>query len=230
MLVISGCRHDPLVDWLERTKDAAKTKGFSDVERHCEQALSRLRNRILDPEPILVTVQLRTVIKSGRYLLLDAYDEDKDVVGFGIREEYTDVNSLETVLNEEYPAFVHQMGTEVLPLRLCPVQIRDDGQRKNEERWDEYVKGEGIDVSSPRARELWRETFAPVWVSIPEPNRVDVYVYVYDRAGHKSDPLKLPPPLREEDYKPTPEQLFWKKVRIDRERSKERTHNHGPTH
>jgi hypothetical protein len=68
-----------------------------------------------------------------------------------------------------------------------------------------------------------------VWISIPEPNKVDVYVYVYDRAGHKSDPLKLPPPPREGDYKPTPEQLFWKKVRMDGERSKEGTPNEGPT-
>jgi hypothetical protein len=161
------------------------------------------------------------VTKSGRYLLLDALDEDKDVVGFGIREEYTDVNGLKTVLTEEYPAFAHQMGSEVLPLRLCPVQIRDAGQRKNEQRWGEYVKGEGIDVSNPRATELWRETFAPVWVSNPEPNKVDVYVYVYDKAGHKSDPLKLPALPPESAYKPTPEELFWRKVRMDKQRSKD---------
>lgn len=94
--------------------------------------------------------------------------------------------------------------------------IRDADQRKDAQRWDEYVKGEGIDVSNLQATDLWRETFAPVWISIPEANRVDVYVYLYDKAGRKSEPFRLPPLA---PYKPTPEELFWRKVRMDRQRS-----------
>jgi len=219
---ISGCRRDPLVDGLERHKEEAKAKGFREVEEHCELALSRLRNRVLDPEPILVMPLLGRVTPSGRYLLLETFDEDRDIVGLGIREEYNDANGLQTLLTEEYPAFVHRMSSELLLSRPCPVKIRDGDQRKNEQRWDEYVKGEGIDVNSPRAIERWTETLPPVWISIPDPNRVDVYVYVYDKAGHKSDLVKLRPPSREGDYKPTPEQLFWKKVRMDRQRSVEK--------
>jgi len=164
---------------------------------------------------------LGTVTVSGRYLLLGTFDEDRDIVGLGIREEYNDANGLKTLLTEEYPAFVHRMSSELLLSRPCPVKIRDGDQRKDAQCWDEYVNGEGIDVSRLQSKKHWIETLPPVWTSIPEPNRVDVYVYVYDKAGHKSDPLKLPPPLREGDYKPTPEQLFWKKVRMDRQRSKD---------
>ena len=217
--VISGCKGDPLVDGLERHKEEAKAKGFIDVERHCELALSRLRNRVLDPEPILVVALLGRVTRSGRYLLPETFDEDRDIVRLGIREEYNDANGLQTLLTEEYPAFVHRMSSELLLSRPCPVKIRDGDQRKNAQLWDEYVKGEGIDVSSLQSRDHWIETLPAVWISIPEPNRVDVYVYVYDKAGHKSDPVKLRSPSR--DYKPTPEQLFWKKVRMGRQRSKD---------
>jgi len=216
LLVIPGCRRDPLVDALERHKEEAKAKGFREVEEHCELALSRLRNRVLDPEPILVMALLGRVTGSGRYLYLETFDEDRDIVGLGIREEYNDANGLKTLLTEEYPVFVHRMSSELLLSRLCPVKIRDGDQRKDEQRWDEYVKGEGIDVNSPRAIERWTETLPPVWISIPEPNKVDVYVYVYDRAGRKSEPFRLPPLA---PYKPTPEELFWRKVRMDRQRS-----------
>jgi hypothetical protein len=217
--VISGCRRDPLVDALERQKEETKAKGFREFEEHCELALSRLRNRVLDPEPILVIALLGRVTASGRYLYLETFDEDRDIVGLGIREQYNDANGLKTLLTEEYPAFVHRMSSELLLSRLCPVKIRDGDQRKNEQRWDEYVKGEGIDVNSPRAIERWTETLPLVWISIPEPNKVDVYVYVYDRAGRKSEPFRLPPSA---PYKPTPEQLFWKKVRMDKQRSVEK--------
>ena len=219
LAVISGCKRDPLVVWLEDLKETAKASNRGDVAQRCELCLSKWQNCTIDPEPILVRVVFGWVTGSGMHLLLDAYDEDKDVVGFGIREEYTNANGLKTVLTEEYPAFVHRVGAEVLPPRLCPVQIRDAEQRKDAQRWGEYVKGEGIDVNSPRAIERWTETLPPVWISIPEPNKVDVYVYVYDRAGRKSEPFRLPPSA---PYKPTPEQLFWKKVRMDKQRSVEK--------
>jgi hypothetical protein len=218
---ISGCRRDPVVEWLEYDKEKAKAKGHPDIEQRCVLCLSKWQNRTLDPEPILVTAPLvRTATESGRwYLSLEAFDEDKDTVGVGIREEYTDVNGLKTGLTEEYAAFVHQMMSEVMRLLICPVQIRDADQRKDAQRWDQYVKGEGIHASRPLSAVRWRETLPPVWVSVPEPNRVDVYVYVYDQAGHKSNLL---PPLREGDYTPSPEELFWRKVRMDRQRSLEK--------
>jgi hypothetical protein len=219
---ISGCRRDPLVDALERDKEEAKAKGFREFEEHSELALSRLRNRVIDPEPILLIALLGRETGSGRYLHLETFDEDRDILGLGIREEHTDVNGLKTVLTEEYPAFVHRMTSEVLLSRLCAVKIRDADQRKNAQLWDGYVKGEGIDVSSLQSRDYWIETLPPLWISIPETNRVDVYVYLYDKAGHKSDPVKLRAASREGDYKPTPEQLFWRKVRMDRQRSVEK--------
>lgn len=189
---ISGCKRDPVLDDLKHFKEEAKAKGYGAVEQRYELALSKWQNRTVDRKPILITAGLNKPIGyEDMYLGLVTFDEDKDVVGLGIREEYADANGLKTTLTEEYPAFVYRMKPEVLDLRLFPVQIRDAGQRKNEKRWDEYIKGEGIDVNDVRRLKHWRETLPPVWVSNPEPNKVNVFVYIYDQAGHKSEPIKL---------------------------------------
>ncbi|MBW7990191.1 MAG: hypothetical protein FVQ84_09280 [Planctomycetes bacterium] len=195
VLVIPGCNRDPVIEELKHLKEKAKTKDFVDEERHIESALSKWQNQTVDPEPILLTGDLsKSRGHEHMYLGFITFDEDMDVYGLGINEVYTDVNSMKVSLTEEYPAFVHRMKPEVLDFRLFPVQIRDAGQRKNEQQWDKYVKGEGIDVNEVRELNLWRATLPPVWVSIPEPNGVNVYVYIYDRAGNKSDPIKLFPP------------------------------------
>ena len=189
--VISGCKRDPLLDDLKHLKEEAKRKGYSAVEQRYELAISKWKNRTVDREPILIDAGLGKSIVLPVLVGLITFDEDMDVFGIGINEECADVNGIKTTLTEEYPAFVHRMKPEMLDLRLFPVQIRDAGQRKNTQRWDEYVKGEGIDVNDVRVLICWRETLPPVWVSIPEPNTVDVYVYIYDQAGHKSNPIKL---------------------------------------
>jgi len=192
VLGISGCKRDPVLDDLKYFKEEAKAKGYGAVEQRYELALSKWQNRTVDSEPILITAGLNKPIGyEDMYLGLVTFDEDMDVLGLGINEEYTDVNGLKTTLTEEYPVFVYRMKPEVLDLRLFPVQIRDAGQRKNEQRWDEYIKGDGIDVNDVRRLKHWRETLPPVWVSNPEPNKVNVFVYIYDQAGHKSEPIKL---------------------------------------
>lgn len=41
------------------------------------------------------------------------------------------------------------------------------------------------------SHEYWEKKLTPVWISIPEPGKLDVYVYVYDRAGHKSELVEM---------------------------------------
>ena len=191
--VISGCRRDPVLEELKHLKKKAKAEGYGAVEQRYELALSKWQNRTVDCEPILITAQLGKLPgNEDMYLRLITFDEDKDIVGIVINEEYTDVNGVKITLNEEYPAFVYRMiRGMLLGPRLLPVQIRDAGQRKNAQRWDKYERGEGIDVNDVWRLKHWRETLPPVWISIPEPNAVKVHVYIYDQAGHKSEPIKL---------------------------------------
>jgi hypothetical protein len=192
VLGISGCRRDDVVSSLNLIKEKAKAKGRGADEKRVEVALSKWHNRTVDPEPILITAVMNKPIgNEDMYIGMFTFDEDVDVLGLGINEEYTDVNAIKTTVTEEYPVFAHRMKPEVVDLRLFPVQIRDDGQRKDKQRWDEYIKGEGIDINTVRRLKYWRETLPQVWVSIPEPNTVKVYVYIYDKAGNKSEPIKL---------------------------------------
>jgi hypothetical protein len=190
---ISGCKRDPVLDDLKRLKEESKGKGYSAVGQRYELALSKWQNHTVDPEPILINAGLGKPRVLPVFVGLITFDEDKDVVGLGIKEEYAEVNGIKTTLTEEYPAFVHRMQPDALCFRFFPVQIRDSDQRKNTQRWEEYVKGEGIDVNDVRVLKRWRETLPPVWVSIPKSNTVNVYVYIYDQAGHKSNPIKLLP-------------------------------------
>lgn len=192
VLAISGCRRDDVVSGLKHIKEKAKAKGRGADEQRVEVALSKWQNRTVDPEPILITAVMNKPIGyEDMYIGMFTFDEDVDVLGLGINEEYTDVNGIKTTATEEYPVFVHRMKPEVVDLRLFPVQIRDAGQRKDKQRWDEYIKGKGIEVKEVRRLKYWRETLPPVWVSNPEPNKVNVFVYIYDQAGHKSVPIKL---------------------------------------
>ena len=192
VLGISGCKRDGVLSGLKHIKEKAKAKGRGADEQRVELAMSKWQNHTLDPEPILITAGINKPIGyEDMYIGMFTFDEDMDVLGLGIIEDYSDVNGLETTLTEEYPVFVYRMKPEVLDLRLFPVQIRDAGQRKNEKRWNEYIKGEGIDVNDVRRLKHWRETLPPVWVSNPEPNKVNVFVYIYDQEGHKSVPIKL---------------------------------------
>lgn len=88
---------------------------------------------------------------------------------------------------------MHQIWSDVMNLCLTPIQIRNVDQHKDSQRWDKYVKGEGIDINDVRLLKYFKETLPTVWISIPEPNAVNVYVYIYDQKGHKSEPIKLLP-------------------------------------
>jgi hypothetical protein len=151
-------------------------------------ALSRWQDQDVNPEPIL----LWTIIaRSNNAIALEFYDEDMDVTGLGIEERYIDADGITQKLVEEYAVFTHIRWSDVWYFKIVPVYTRDTNQRLDKEKWNNYINGEGIDPNTPMLREYWKETLPPVWVSIPEPGKVDVYVYVYDRAGHKLAPVKM---------------------------------------
>lgn len=195
IVLVSGCKHDTVLNDLTLLKEKAKAKGYGDEEQRIELAQEKWQNGKIDREPILISAHLAKATGDDEhvYLGLFTFDEDVDVVGFGLKEDQVDTKNLKASLTEEYPAFVHRMSPEVVTLRLCPVQIRNADQHKNVQQWSEYVKGEGIDVSKLQGLRRWRETLPPVWISLPDPNNTDVLVYIYDAGGHKSEPIKLVP-------------------------------------
>lgn len=165
------------------------------VKQRAKLALSRWQDQAINPEPIMFWAGLAQSVKA---IVLNFFDEDMDVIGFGIEEHYVDVNGTKQVLIEEYPAFAHYQWPDVSVLKIVPMQVRNAGQRADKDKWSSYLKGEKIDPNAPMPREYWTTTLPPVWVSIPEPNVVDVNIYVYDRAGHRSESVELLKPDRKD--------------------------------
>ncbi|MHC4456923.1 MAG: hypothetical protein ACYS0I_07490 [Planctomycetota bacterium] len=210
LLAVSGCRkessesenHDPVV-WVLR--DIIKTPDIPvQVRNRAELAISQWQNDVVDCKPILVNAVLGKPQGFDKVLLaLIIFDEDRDTVGFVIKEEYVDSNGVKTTLEEDYPAYVHCLPFAVVDAHWVAIQIRDKHQQKDEQRWQKYVKSDfnelvkeyiqsdKFSVDSFYPGEFWEDTLPPVLVSVPEPNEVDVWVYVYDKAGNKSEDVKL---------------------------------------
>ncbi len=199
--VLSGCRRsepDPVAAELARLVSVTGLGGPTDsqdpnVAKRAGLALSMYKNNVVDVQPVLIDAGLGIIDSSGQwYLRVALYDEDKDVLGWGISEEHRTSEGDEKTLVEEYPVFIHNRQLEDEPLRffLRPVYIRDSNQRKDTHLWQRFCdEGKGPLESGAQTLEEYRRTLPPVYISIPEPNAVSVYIY--DDAGHKSDPVRV---------------------------------------
>jgi len=162
-----------------------------EIKQRALIALAKWRNDQIDGEPILFLALLSQPVKSPPVLCLNLFDEGLDVLGFGIEERWHDANGVSQSCFEEYPVFAHRQQSDFIPFHFVPVQIRQSGQRKDAQQWDEYLKGDGLGTGDPLSTEDWRKTLPAAWVSIPEPNGLSSRVYIYDRAGQKSEPVEL---------------------------------------
>jgi len=153
-------------------------------------AISKWQNGTLDIEPILIAATLTKPVGDVEInLTLAIFDEDQDVIGFGIKEEHIRPDGQREVMEETYPAYNHYPLYHVANIWLVPsVYIRTENQRKNEDLWQKYVNGSG-EISS--LMDVKYYDFPPVWVSVPEPDKVNVWIWVYDKAGNKSEPVRL---------------------------------------
>ncbi|MHC4336182.1 MAG: hypothetical protein ACYSUV_20900, partial [Planctomycetota bacterium] len=131
-----------------------------------------------DREPILIRVGLDEAEgDEGARLWVGISDEDNDVAGIGIREEYVGPDGQINTLEETYPVFGYR---SIGAFQSIPVVIRKAGQRKSEADWLEYLN-----------RGIWNiERIPDLWISMPRPG-VRVKIWVYDHAGHKSDIVTL---------------------------------------
>ena len=184
----STAQEDPNADVVARLTNFRAPDNAAD--QRAQLALSKWRNGVVDREPILLTVILtRAVGRRVPDAVVFAYDEDKDLLGLGVMERYKDG----TERSEEYSVYVHADPTRIVCNGSIPVYLRDEGQQKDESRWEEYVRGDKIDKWSMghTGGKYYRDTLPPVYVSLPDPNKVDVLMYLYDRQGNKSTPIEL---------------------------------------
>lgn len=164
---------------------------YSEAKPRASKALSTWENGIIDHEPILIFSFLRKVLELddsySDFIVLGYYDEDKDILGFGIREKHISSEKQITFIEETYPAHVHEDRLKnVVSGTWIPVDLRIEGKYKDELEWDKFINGDNIDWNQP-----WDKIVPPMCVSVPEPDKIEVWVWVYDRAGNKSEPIKL---------------------------------------
>gem|GEM_PF-939611 len=196
-IAFAGCKYatrgdsgaDTVADELRRIDLTMK---YPEAKERIAAALSLRQNNVLDREPVLIVAGLVTDMREGEdpFLRMAVYDEDRDVLGVGMREERTADSGHETCFVEECPVFAHDRLSGVLNYLLVPVQARDSDQRKDTERWEAYVLHSESYEDLPRKSAGESKTPA-MYISIPEPNDVAVWAYIYDRSGNTSDPVRL---------------------------------------
>lgn len=187
------------------TSSAEKLQG-SDLGRRCQVALSKLKNGDLDTEPILLQASVGLVEPNDEpALFVFTFDEDRDIRGLRIKEQYIDPNGTLTTLEEDYPVFVNSLTSVISEHIRFPIQIRDKYQRKDKCLWLEYAN-RNLDALIRKylderqqdcgdtftRKVLWKEKeMPPVYISVPDPNRVEVFISIYDRAGNESESIKV---------------------------------------
>jgi hypothetical protein len=189
------------LNWIENV--FLKNNALPESNQLVNMAISKWQNGALDPEPFLLYNQLhefRNDFKDSNFksasLSFYIYDEEKDIVGLIIEEEHTDSQGTNTSFQENYPIFLHYVQKNVLRLIDIKVYMRN-GNKKNEEKWQEYANKsiEQLKNEFKSGKNMintpFIDTLPKVWISIPEPNKVNVNLYVYDKNGNISQPLKL---------------------------------------
>lgn len=204
ILAVMGCgRHEPTDVSVpaaedEHTDEVRYLTNMKPANRRIDelrrQALKNITNEVVDAEPILLKgVLVRAVGATEIHVGLIVVDEDHDLLGVGFREIVHGEDGHDEIrLEEEYPVFSHvewRASSQSETVRV-PVRLRDSDQRKDMQAWDDYTDSPADRIPISRLSSQ-RDTMPVMWVSLPESYRLDVEVYVYDRKGHKSEPLFL---------------------------------------
>lgn len=134
-------------------------------------------------------------------MMLTIIDQNEDVIGIEIRENCIDPNCCWIILEENYPVYIHCLSFDKASSHLIPLHIRTKCQKKDESAWSEYLKIDYRNLLKNWIQknkdkpispgDFWEQTLPPVWISRPDPNKLDVWVWVYNKAGDKSEPIKL---------------------------------------
>lgn len=219
-LLVIGCDTKPKLfdvnmDILEQW---SRRPWQDDDKERLSSAINKYNNKMVDPVPILIFAALSKQIEPEKFLLGFAIlDEDKDLLGFIIREESNDPNGSIITLEEDYPVFAHHPGFIAANMYGFDISIRKDEQRKDEKAWDDHLEmdfvaqvshlkppsssvdwnsvdwmSDDIDTKTyDMVYKLWRSSLPTIFISIPNSDNLNISIYVYDRAGNKSNTVEL---------------------------------------
>ena len=193
---VSGCkktsperkRDDPVVYAIRRA--VINPAWPAEVRNRADFAISQWENGVLDPQPIIIWASLTKAEGYDEiHFSLSIFDEDKDILGVGIRELYPQSNDQQKEIVETYAVFAHARFLDVMDLYRIPFKVRENADAKNDRLWQEYVDSDYEQLL--QEYKGWRASIPPVYISIPQHQDVRVSVWVYDKAGNKSDLIEL---------------------------------------
>ena len=211
-MLITGCQRKPkLTDiHMDLLEEWVRKSWPPDAKERITSAINKYKNDIVDPIPILIRV-VGKIGSEEHKLYLAIFDEDEDLLGFVIREESKDPNGIVTILEDDYPIFAHDPGVCVASAYGgFEIFARKDEQRKDEKAWEDYLnmdfdaKVSQLELTSSsknwyeyevekydRIYRLLESLQPAIFISMPNSDKLKVWIYVYDRAGNKSNTIEL---------------------------------------
>jgi hypothetical protein len=214
-IVAAGCKEKQHLQEQEFDSIKSFLSGFldnpnlpKDDKERIITTLSKCENNTLELEPVLLQAYMMRAEGYERPdMILTIVDQNEDVIGIGIREDCHDSNCCWNTIEESYPVYIYCLPFDRATTGVIPLHIRTNCQQKDGKAWDEYVNldynklckeylqqqvkpPEFFSIRSS-LEDFWERTLPPVWVSMPDPNKMDVWVWVFSKSGNKSEPIKL---------------------------------------
>ena len=202
MFLVIGCKKPPLnIREVSSVEDVIRRVVInpnmpSSAKDRANYVLSLYNNGIIDNKPVLIVCGISQIVGSEDPVIeLIFYDENDDVVGFGIKEIIEDDTTDDTMQNE-YPVFYHNKFSSNIHIRNFDVKLLTKENSKTlsdvKGEWDNFTKL-NLDLS----------TYEPVpiptiYVGDLQKYGHEALAWIYDKAGNKSDPVRLINNLRGE--------------------------------
>ena len=213
-LLVTGCERKPKLGDIDVNMDLLEKwsrKPWPDDKERINYAINKYENKMMDPVPILIKAVLSNQIEPDEYRLYIAIlDEDEDILGFVIREESKDPNGTITTLEEDYPVFAHFPNFAAADMFGFDILVRKGEQKKDKKAWDDFfVIDFDAQVSqlklpasienwlefemdkSDRILKLWRSLKPTIFISMPDSDKLNVSIFVYDKDGNESETIEL---------------------------------------
>lgn len=155
------------------------------TKKLAKKVLNGWNNGVLDPEPVLVHAgYLQEPNEESHWLFLTMSDEEYNIAGLGIRELHQRPDASVVVVEEVYPIFPEP---KIGHFQMVKFKERKNlSQRKDSEAWEKYMTS-----GANRLFIYRRKEYPTVWICLPDPPAIKVYLWIYDFAGHMSEPVPL---------------------------------------
>jgi len=223
LLVVTGCKKVPKLSdlYMDTLEKWSSRELGPETRKNLSHAIKTYKNKMMDPTPILIEAGLTQAIGDEQIILFSRIlDEDEDILGFVIKEESQDQNGVVTTLEEDYPAFIHDPRIGVANTYAFDISTRKGEHRKNIKDWEDHLAMDfdsqvkqqigppppdssedwyhKYEQYSTRVFKLWKSSLPTIYISIPDHDKINVRIYVYDKAGNKSNTAELVNHTRED--------------------------------